>query len=83
MENKQQPHEQKKEVRKKHNLLRNIFVMFMFVIASIGTSTAAYQLIFSNFIENIFISVALGILVGTGFMYFFVTVIIGDKIIKK
>ncbi|MCL2204163.1 MAG: hypothetical protein FWB88_09535 [Defluviitaleaceae bacterium] len=83
MENKQQAHEQKNEVSKKPSLLRNIFVVFMFVLASIGTSTAAYEFIFSNFIENIFISVALGILLGTGFMYFFITVIIGDKIIKK
>jgi len=83
MENKQQAHEQKNEVSKKPSLLRNIFVVLMFVLASIGTSTAAYEYIFSNFIENTFISAALSILLGTGFMYFFITVIIGDKIIKK
>jgi len=59
------------------------FVVSMFALASIGTSTSAYEYIFSNFIENMFISAALGILLGTGFMYFFVTVVIGDKIIKK
>ena len=83
MDNKNQSYKQKNEVANKKNLLRNIIYVFIFLLASIGTSYSAFEFIFSNFIENTVISLALGILLGTGFVYFFITVVIGDKIIKK
>jgi len=72
----------KNEETKKSYLIRNILVVLMFALASLGTSTAAFQFIHRNLIENMFASVTLGILVGTGFMYLFVTIVLGGKIIK-
>jgi len=83
MSSKQQAHAEKKEGTKKSKILRNILVVILFVLVSMGTSVSAHDYVFSNFVGNTFISVALSILCGVGFSYFFMTVITNTKLIKK
>ena len=69
--------------RSKSNMLRNILVVIVFVVVSIGVIMGVYNYIFSRFIDNTVIGVALSIVVGAGFAYFFMTVITETKLIKK
>lgn len=82
-ENKPSVHQLSENGAKKPSVLRNIVVVIIFILVSMGMSVSIHDYAFSNFIDNTFISVALSILCGIGFSYLFMTFITKTSIIKK